>query len=324
MQLDDYTGAVNEEYSPEIDDRVTSILGKLTQDDLNTIQMHGFFSSKEKGTRPVDTVLKAHFVPLYSQWEYGNGKVGSFLCDAQNIWSQEFFESDTVGKPIFNGILDTLMPANILREQSLLVNFIEDNYRTQASVYGFDRMKEKDYKLIAFVASPENETVKYDLNELSTGGNRFTFENRAKGIHKVTIFKVPASFDVLSDAVKGPEDVPEEYKILINVTYRVFSYSLEYDSYVDPFKEGKELLQTVSTREIPEYADPDEKFITDPEGYLYEFIEIKYEYDPRPWLIIASIVLLLLDIAVRKFRFKWIHEMISSKSSRSDLSRRGN
>lgn len=321
LKLDEYSGAVEENYHPEIEDRVTAVLNKTTQDQLNTITMNGFFSSKEKGSGHIETILKATYLPLYSQWDYGRGKVGSFLCDAENVWSKEFFGSEEIGVPIFNGIIDYLAPLNMLREQTLEVNFIEDNYRTQVSVYGFEQNAEREFKLIAFVQSPAIEgeaqaVAKFDLSELSTGGNRFTFENRSSGIHKVTIYKVPASFNLLSNDVIVPEDVPETEIILRNVSYRVFSYSKEYDSYVDPFVEGKELLGSISTRVLDEGADPDDKFITDPESLLREFMDIKYEYDPRPWFIIAAMVLLLLDIAVRKFRFKWLHELIAGYRKR--------
>ena len=33
-------------------------------------------------------------------------------------------------------------------------------------------------------------------------------------------------------------------------------------------------------------------------------------YDPRLALMITAMVLFLLDIAVRKFKFKWIHEIV--------------
>ena len=37
------------------------------------------------------------------------------------------------------------------------------------------------------------------------------------------------------------------------------------------------------------------------------------KYDPRMILIIVTIVLVLLDIAVRKFKFKWLHEIIRER-----------
>ena len=43
---------------------------------------------------------------------------------------------------------------------------------------------------------------------------------------------------------------------------------------------------------------------------------IHKEYDPRIPMAIVAIVLFLLDVAVRKFKFKWIHEIIADKKEK--------
>ena len=44
--------------------------------------------------------------------------------------------------------------------------------------------------------------------------------------------------------------------------------------------------------------------------------EIAKSDDPRLAFIIAAIVLFLLDIAVRKFKFKWLHEIIRERKNK--------
>lgn len=46
---------------------------------------------------------------------------------------------------------------------------------------------------------------------------------------------------------------------------------------------------------------------------------IHREYDPRILFLILASVLFLLDIAVRKFKFKWIHELIRDRRERLSL-----
>ena len=46
--------------------------------------------------------------------------------------------------------------------------------------------------------------------------------------------------------------------------------------------------------------------------------------DPRLPFIIIAIVLFLLDIAVRKFKWKWPHEIIRDYKSKKDIERRAN
>ena len=48
---------------------------------------------------------------------------------------------------------------------------------------------------------------------------------------------------------------------------------------------------------------------------------IKKTADPRLAFLIIAIVLFLLDIAVRKFKFKWIHEMIRDRKARAEIER---
>jgi cellobiose-specific phosphotransferase system component IIC len=50
--------------------------------------------------------------------------------------------------------------------------------------------------------------------------------------------------------------------------------------------------------------------------------EIHKEYDPVIPFIIIAIVLFLLDIAVRKFKFKWIHELIRERKDKQALARK--
>ena len=43
---------------------------------------------------------------------------------------------------------------------------------------------------------------------------------------------------------------------------------------------------------------------------------IDITYDPRLPILITAIVLFLIDIAVRKFKFKWPHEIIKERRER--------
>ena len=57
--------------------------------------------------------------------------------------------------------------------------------------------------------------------------------------------------------------------------------------------------------------------ISDPADVFASFAKtLKREFDPRMILLISIIVLVLLDIAVRKFKFKWPHELIRERRQR--------
>jgi hypothetical protein len=88
------------------------------------------------------------------------------------------------------------------------------------------------------------------------------------------------------------------------VTYETFSYSEEYNSFTDRTPIGEELMTLIST-------NGKGMAITDPAEVFTSFDQtIKKVYDPRVLFLILTIIFVLLDIAARKFKFKWPHELI--------------
>ena len=95
------------------------------------------------------------------------------------------------------------------------------------------------------------------------------------------------------------------------VTYRMhksFSYSEEYD--INVLETDEELTAKLADwarrgngSMIADLEDPWEIFAK----FVTEFV---YVFDPRFLWMILAIILFLLDIAVRKFKFKWPHEII--------------
>ena len=301
LAFDDISGAVEMSYSPKIHDE-TSIVNGITQELLDSITMQGFFSTRLKSSGYVDSPLYAKYVPLYAQWNYGRGKVGSFMCDLTGFWSSEFIDSDEVGVPILNRIVSALTPAVDLRSQTINATFTEDNYRTRVSILDFNGREDTTHKLIAFIKSSGKSVQKFDLSELSPTGNRFTFETLTPGIHELVILKVNKSFDVFNESIRTYQNVPSSQISGIYKSYRIFSYSKEYDTSQDVFTDGKDLLIDISTREVD--GDAEEKLVYDAELIFENFELIHIEYDPRQLFVSLALVLFLIDIAIRLFKFK--------------------
>ena len=95
--------------------------------------------------------------------------------------------------------------------------------------------------------------------------------------------------------------------------FKTFSYSEEYN--VDYAEEDDEDAVNVGREDL-------NKLTTLAKGKLIEEFNdiflifddfdphIHKEYDPRFLFMILAIIFFLLDIAVRKFKFKWPHEII--------------
>ena len=114
------------------------------------------------------------------------------------------------------------------------------------------------------------------------------------GIYQLTLKKMNADGAVLA-----------EYQ-----TYRTFSYSEEYDN-------NQEITDLVLTENLENLADAaNGKLIADNEDPIEVFANfvtsIPKSFDPRYVFMILALVLFLLDVAVRKFKFKWPHEIVRS------------
>ena len=44
-------------------------------------------------------------------------------------------------------------------------------------------------------------------------------------------------------------------------------------------------------------------------------------YDPRLIFCTIALVLFLLDIAIRKFKFKWIHELVRERKNKKNITK---
>jgi len=131
-----------------------------------------------------------------------------------------------------------------------------------------------------------------------TADNKYSRCNlivRSMGIYKIVLRKVNAN---------GAELCQE-------VFYKSFSYSEEYDSYVEEMDEDIEAQLASLAKKGNGFLIEDLEDINSIFDQFSKFIDCKY--DPRFVFMILAIVLFLADIAVRKFKFKWLHEIIRDR-----------
>ena len=134
--------------------------------------------------------------------------------------------------------------------------------------------------------------------------SRCNFVVKKGGIYKITLIKNHA------DGTKS------EF-----VTYKTFSYSEEYDFSAGDEETVKNLMDDLAKNgngsAIADLEDPSEVFAT--------FVtELSRSFDPRWLFAIIIIIAFLLDIAVRKFKFKWPHEIIrDAKAKKAEGKKEG-
>ncbi len=276
-------------------------------EDVNTVNatLKGFYGVKRKDSENVDLVLTGDYqVPVYARWKYGKGSVGSFMCDLKGSeWSLEFMNS-AVGKQLVYNIVDDLMPAFDIAPQDINLTLKEQNYSNHLTCP--TELKEGE-SLRGKIVMPDGTEV--SLNQTGAGdgwivkrglsaANRYSvcdFIITKSGIYTIVIEKVDAEGNVSVSASVVKE----------------FSYSKEYDVEYD--KTEEELRATLGLLALNGKGTAIDE-TANVEDVFKEFItKLTTVYDPRLLLVILAILLFLLDVAVRKFKFKWIHELIREK-----------
>ncbi|MDE6402152.1 MAG: hypothetical protein K2L54_06015, partial [Clostridiales bacterium] len=117
--------------------------------------------------------------------------------------------------------------------------------------------------------------------------SRVTFNNITPGIYEIIVEKKDASGKVIG-----------QYS-----GYKSFSYSKEYNVFVDP----DDCLNFVT--DLAQNGNG--KMVEDVWDVYADVVKVLNKtIDPRLVFIILAIILFLLDIAVRKFKFKWPHELV--------------
>ncbi len=266
------------------------------------VTLGGFFGVKAREN--ADVVLMGDYeVPIYAQWKYGKGMVGSFMCDLDGSdasWSKEFM-ADRNGRRFLYNVIANLMPTQDIRPGDLRFDLEEGNYINRLSV--FTELSDGQKIVGKIVEHTADGDVEYSMNAVT--------ENTESGIYVTDPFGVENHYSRCGFVVKKGgvyKIVIEKYEaggtLSSSVTvYKAFSYSREYDSFAEESEATlADLADLGGGRAIPE---------DDPWSLFESFVPVlERYYDPRLAFLIIAMVLFLGDIAVRKFKFKWIHELV--------------
>lgn len=306
-------------YNPETFTPVISKFGGpvegITQDDMP--ELDGFYGTKLKQpsqTRKLyddvelndpDVYLVSKYAPIYAQWKYGKGKVGAFMCDLHGHWSDKFLNDD-YGQLFIKNVVKGLFPNENIRDRDIALSFETNNYTTVVSYYTSSQLSDGEYIEIS-VTAPNSSQPQIFRPNLDEADNRITYSYSSPGFYEFT-------------AVKKDANGKEISKITKTTT---FSYSEEYNTFIDA-EAVRLFLADIATLGggtfiediiennilIPKSPEPVFKGIAKD---LPRFI------NPAMPFIIIALILFLLDIAVRKFKFKWPWEIIRDSKAKKQL-----
>ena len=277
-----------EEFSLSIKDYNSAIAG-ITEESIPPLT--GYYGTVAKNNAEV--ALMGKYVPIYASWKYGSGNVGSFMSDLNGTWSEEFV-NDIVGQAIITNIVRSLFPMNDVRVNDIGYEVKTDNYTTQVNVYGVSATDK-----IELTVNPISESLS-DLRDqgikvtAAESNRRFTFVLKDAGLYEITITRYDAEGTLISETV----------------FYKTFSYSEEYNQFPGKDPIGNDLLTLL--------AENGKGVVVTDATDVFTGLEktLKKSFDPRIIFLILTIVFVLLDIAVRKFKFKWPHELIRERKMR--------
>ena len=308
--------------------------GEETQYTTNylTAELGGFYGARARSAE-YQILSGPYNEPIYAQWKFGAGTVGSFMSDlGGGKWSSDFM-SDEGGRRFIVNMVDSIMPVNDIQPDPFEVSVDTDNLITRLSVYA--DLQEGQYisgKIARIDSGGEDGVEKQAEGQTpelySVSLNTSTGEvNRDTGVYVTTALGASNSYSRSTFVLREPG----LYELTLNLcdaegnvisTFRrdiTFSYSKEYDTSLDQsLTEVDAFLSEIAVsgngQKVLDLNDPSEVFS--------DFVtETPMEYDPRIPILVTAIILFLLDVAVRKFKFKWIHEIIRERKEKKAMER---
>ena len=276
-----------ETFTPKIN-IYNSVTNGIHQEEMPTLD--GYYGVKLKPN--ASAVVMGNYTPIYSQWDFGKGRVGTFACDLNGTWSADFVNS-AVGATLLNNIIYALFPSENIRTTDVEATISGDNYTTNLSV--FTELGEGEYIKVTITSPTGQEQI--ITADAASGYSRLSFAVKETGCHTILVQKLNASDEEVSHTT----------------LYKSLSYSKEYNGFPDTDEAEKLIASLSNDTEGVEITDPLQVFDNAVE-YLHIII------DPRILFAILIIVCFLIDIAVRKFKWKWPHEIIREKKAKAAMS----
>lgn len=285
----------NIEFTPSIGEHTSIFTGV---DTAAIPILNGYYGTRVKDDDSVTVPLMYEYIPIYAAWQFGAGNVGSFMCDLSGNWSANFV-ADAVGRQLVKNIAESIAPLQPPEADRMdfVLEKVTDNYTTRLNVFA-DCAEGESIRVSVTPLSDEAASYYAGGVEVIPVGNNvgFDFSILCTGVYEVRIEKTDAAGNVLADIVLK----------------QTFSYSEEYDA-IRESGDGERFLQTLAqSGGGAAISDPLEIFST-----FEEFL--RKTFDPALTFLIVAMVCVLLDIAVRKFKFKWLHEIIRDRKAMKEL-----
>ena len=269
------------------------ITSNIEEEDMPTLD--GFYGVKAK--EGAEVVIMGQYTPIYTQWKCGEGTVGTFACDLNGTWSTELINSP-VGEVLINNIVQAIFPTKNIHPDEIDTVIDGENYSTIVSI--FTDLEEGEYIELTITSPTEDgeQEVQTLTGDLATGYSRMTFAVKSPGLHEIKVEKKTEDGAVIATTT----------------TYKALGYSKEYDLFRDTDAANQLLVDISEISDGIMIEEPSEVF-DNVVKYIHNVI------NPKVTFVILALVLFLLDIAARKFKWKWPHEIIREKRAKNSATK---
>ena len=268
-----------------------TITSNIDEADMPTLD--GFYGVKPK--EGAEVVIMGEYTPIYTQWKCGKGTVGTFACDLNGTWSKELINAP-IGTTLINNIVQAVFPTQNVQPDEIDTVITGENYSTIISI--FTELEDDQYIELT-ITSPaksdgEDPVVQTIQANNKTGYSRLTFAVRSPGLHEILVEKKAEDGTLIASTT----------------TYKALGYSKEYDLFRDT---------EVADELVVDMAQIGRGVVIEDSMEVFDNV-VKYIHhviNPKIAFIIIALALFLLDIAARKFKWKWPHEIIREKKAKA-------
>lgn len=219
--------------------------------------------------------------PLFAVWDYGIGRVASFMSDLTGNWSSELLASE-VGQILTTRMVTTTV-ADAHNDSSLSVELAMGGNTTGLTVTTLSDVAGDTLALS--VASPDGSSEIYSLTETAPGVFEGYIPTATAGVYNMTMVQYDADGNAVDYLEKS----------------LAISYSAEYDAFAE---DGDGLLAALCS-----FSDGIVSSDTDKLSKV-DMKDILLVKSPLIPLGIIAAILAIIDIVIRMLRWKDVKDML--------------
>ena len=256
---------------------------------LPALNGYNYSKAKYNSTTLLNTSLtlesneKIDNVPLFTYWDYGAGRISSFMSDISSSWAKDFFESES-GKKLFSKMITENYPDKKI--DSYLLLDVNSNGITTSLEVSVPKIL-ANMKLQGTLTSPSGEKKKIEF-AIKNGKYHQTVQTIEKGVYKLDL----QYHNIIN------------FSLYTSTCFFTYSYSNEYDE----FSKSDNILLYQLVENIGLVSNNVDEIVNiNQEDVIYS----KY-YSTQ--LLLAAIILFILDVALRLIRLKDIRNLFKKKT----------